>query len=284
MARQQALHHISPRQLPRINHVTMEQPWQWLRAGWHDLWRHPAESIGYGVLIAAAVAFIVLVGVNTRWYDVVLYLLSGFVLLAPVAALGFYDMSRRFAAGEPVSLGAALRAWGANPKGTLGMGAIMVLLLVTWFMISIQLIALLSGGLEDVGALLSGGGAESTGAYVAFFVDNTWMALIPGFFLTGLVAVLVAFGFTAVSIPLLQENPGLDTITALVASWKAVTRNWRPMLLWAVIIAVVTAIGMAAGIAGLALTMPLLGHASWFAYRDTLGEWQEIEQPKAEYY
>jgi uncharacterized membrane protein len=107
---------------------------------------------------------------------------------------------------------------------------------------------------------------------------------VAGFVLTGLVAALVVFAITAVSIPMLLDRPEVDGITALVTSWYAVLHNWKTMLGWAALIVAVTAVGFLVFYIGLAVAVPLLGHATWHAYRDILGDWQEIEQPKVGYY
>ena len=61
-----------------------------------------------------------------------------------------------------------------------------------------------------------------------------------------------------------------DFVPAVVTSIFAVLRNFRPMMLWALIIVVVTVAGMAVAFIGLAVTLPLIGHASWHAYRDAV--------------
>ncbi len=127
-------------------------------------------------------------------------------------------------------------------------------------------------------------GAESFPQFFGTLVTSLTLPMVLGYLAVGLVYVLLAFAFAAVSIPLLMENSETDAITALVASWRAVTHNWRPMLWWAVLIAVITAIGLAVFYIGLAVTMPLLGFATWHAYRDTLGEWRQVEEHKAAYY
>ena len=61
-----------------------------------------------------------------------------------------------------------------------------------------------------------------------------------------------------------------DAVTAIVTSVNAVLRNKRAMLLWAFCIVALTAIGFATALIGLAVVVPLLGHATWHAYRETI--------------
>ncbi|MET0066811.1 MAG: hypothetical protein ABW076_10765 [Candidatus Thiodiazotropha sp.] len=79
----------------------------------------------------------------------------------------------------------------------------------------------------------------------------------------------LVFSLSAVSIHMLVERK-VDVLTAAATSWKAVTRNPRVMARWAFIIALLTIVGMATAFIGLLVTMPLLGHASWHAYKESV--------------
>ncbi len=60
----------------------------------------------------------------------------------------------------------------------------------------------------------------------------------------------------------------MTVFTAIATSWTAVQINWKPMVLWAALIAFFTGVGLATFFVGLAVSLPLIGHASWHAYRD----------------
>jgi uncharacterized membrane protein len=122
------------------------------------------------------------------------------------------------------------------------------------------------------------------GEFTRAVVVHLSIPMTLAYLLIGLVAVAVAFAFTAVSIPMLLDRPETDAITAVVTSWKAVIFNWKPMLVWALLIAAITGLGLAFLFVGVAITTPLLGFATWHAYRDMLSEWREIKQPEATYY
>lgn len=274
-------YHVSPGYHPEIRFLTMEQPLIWLRKGWQDLARNPVVAIAYGALIAVLYAAIVLFALSTQFYHVGVQLTAGFILLAPMMALGFYGISRQVERGKAVSIMDALRAWRQNDSGLLGMGLLMVLLFLTWFMVSMWATAFLSGGQEGLAQLFS---AETLSGFFGALFASLTLPMVLGYFLIGLAAVLVAFALSAVSIPMLMDKPDSDAITALTVSWEAVVHNWKPMLLWAVLIALFTGIGLAFFYVGLAITMPLLGFATWHAYRDTLGEWRKVEEPAPPYY
>jgi uncharacterized membrane protein len=87
-----------------IRAPAMDDPWNWLAAGWRDIWRNPALSLGYGAAFVA-IGLVVTVGLRSFGLESVApALAAGFTLLGPVLAIGLYEMSRRYEAGEPVSL------------------------------------------------------------------------------------------------------------------------------------------------------------------------------------
>jgi uncharacterized membrane protein len=77
----------------------------------------------------------------------------------------------------------------------------------------------------------------------------------------------VAYAISAISVPMLMDRD-VDGFTAIRTSVKAVTENWLPMTLWAVLIVMFIGIGLLTFYVGLFITMPLIGHATWHAYRD----------------
>ena len=85
-------------------------------------------------------------------------------------------------------------------------------------------------------------------------------------------AALAAFSFasSAVALPLLRDHPSADAISAMIISFQVIRRNPRPLLLWALIIVAMTTAGFITCFVGLVVTVPLIGHATWHAYRDTL--------------
>ena len=97
----------------------------------------------------------------------------------------------------------------------------------------------------------------------------------------GAVLALLTFAVSAISIPLLLDRPDAHVMTAIITSWRAVTENFWTMLLWAWLIAIFIGVGLATGFLGLIITLPLIGHASWAAYRD-LVTWPDTQAPRTE--
>jgi uncharacterized membrane protein len=83
----------------------------------------------------------------------------------------------------------------------------------------------------------------------------------------GAVLAAIAFAISAVSIPLILDRD-VGAFAAMATSVSAVVVNWRVMIGWAALIALFGAVGLASFYIGLAVILPLIGHASWHAYRD----------------
>jgi len=83
----------------------------------------------------------------------------------------------------------------------------------------------------------------------------------------GAVLALVVFALSVVTVPLVIDRD-VSSRVAMRASLRAVARNPLAMLLWAALIVGLTALGFATLLAGMIVVIPLLGHATWHAYRD----------------
>jgi uncharacterized membrane protein len=76
----------------------------------------------------------------------------------------------------------------------------------------------------------------------------------------------LTFAAGAFALPLLLDRQA-GMVEAVATSWTAVMTNLPAMAVWAAMLVLLTAAGMAAAIVGLAVTLPLAGHATWHAYR-----------------
>lgn len=251
--------------VPAIRRVGLDRPWQWLAAGWRDLARAPLVSLSLGFLFALA-GWLLTFGL---WWVGLLYLVlplaTGFMIVGPILAIEFYEISRRLAAGERVSFAGAFAAFRRNPRQIAVLGFVLLLILLTWIRIA-AMIFMLYWGLEPPS--------------FEDLVVNTFLRpaslpfLIVGTGAGGLFALL-AFAVSAVSIPMLADRRRTDAITAVVTSVRAVRENPGAMLLWAALIAAATGLGLATLYLGLVVAVPLVGHATWHAYRDLVGPAEE---------
>jgi len=243
---------------PRIRRVELERPWAWLAAGWQDLLSAPAISLTYGVVFAV-VGWALTFGL--WWLDVVYLILplsAGFLIVGPILAVGLYEVSRRRQLGERTMLGDALRAFLRNGTQIAFMGVTLLLLFFAWVRLAVMIFFLFFG-LEP----------PSPQDFIGqvFFSAQSLPFLIVGTTVGALLAAL-AFGISAVSIPLLLDRRQAHVVTAIAASFRSVLENPATMAFWAVLIVVFMAAGLVTFYIGLIVTLPLIGHASWHAYRD----------------
>ncbi|MDP1734307.1 MAG: DUF2189 domain-containing protein [Sulfuritalea sp.] len=230
-------------------------PLKWLRQGWADLWRQPAASLFYGIAIAVTGA--VILGVTARFPYLFAAAITGFLLVAPMLAAGLYELSRRYLAGEPVSLLDSMLAWRRNPSALVGFALLSILAGTAWQVASVVIVALFYKGPALTPMAMMIEILVNPQHYLLFFVY-----MCAG----GLLAALV-FGVSVVSMPMLIDRR-CDLLTALGTSVNAVAENPLPLALWAVIIMLLTGLGFATALVGLILVMPWLGHASFHAYKD----------------
>ncbi|WP_254434763.1 DUF2189 domain-containing protein [Magnetospirillum sp. UT-4] len=241
-----------------IRRVTLDHPWQWLAAGWADMAAVPGISFLYGGVFAA-IGFALLFWLGH--YDMeylILPLGFGFALVGPVAAVGMYESSRRLAAGETPGIAGLLAAFGRNGAQIALVGAFLLIAFIAWVRMAMLVFMLFYGAAPPSLDHLVG----------ALFLSDVSLPFLAVGMATGAVLAACVFAMTAVAVPMLIDRPDTDAMTAMLTSVAAVQRNWRPLMLWAGLIASLTLAGLALFFVGLMVTLPLIGHASWHAYRD----------------
>lgn len=222
---------------------------EWVRKGWQDFRRAPRQSLSYGAVIALLSWLVTGIGLRLGSYWAVLILLSGFVFIAPVLALGLYSISRQLEQGLAPSL---TRCFGQQRR-SLGTAMVFALGLLVVFLVWAR-----AGSMVHVFFPVE---AEPDWYQLA-----TFLAIGSA---VGSIFALLTFAFSAFSLPMICDRDA-DAITAIVTSVNAVLRNKRAMVVWVLVIVLLTAVGFATALIGLAVTIPLLGHATWHAYRDTI--------------
>lgn len=240
---------------PEIRHVGFDAPARWLRAGWEDLRKAGGASLFYGACFAVGGWLMQVVFAHA--YALFAGLITGFLLLAPFLAMGIYDLSRRIELGENPRLAATFMAWRPNLANVSVLAAVLAVVFLVWARASMVIFALFfdAAGLPTFSGVVH--------AIVAF--EQPEFALV--YFAVGGFFALFVFAVSVVAVPLMLDR-GTDAVTSAIASISACARNPGPMLLWAACIVVLVGIGLATRFLGLIFVMPLLGHATWHAYRD----------------
>lgn len=242
----------SPETLPFVapcRELPASAPLGWLRKGWQDFRRAPRQSLAYGLVIAALSWVVTGIALKMGSYWAVLLLLSGFVFVAPVLAVALYSISRQLERGLAPQLGRCL----FEQRRSLATLMVFALALLIVFLVWAR-----AGSMVHVFFP-----AES---------DPEWtqIAVFLGIgSAVGSIFALISFAISAFSLPMICDR-NADAVTAVVTSVNAVLRNRKAMAVWAGLIVLLTAIGFATALLGLAVTIPLLGHATWHGYRETI--------------
>jgi len=235
---------------------TMDDPWQWLRAGWRDTWRQPRLSLGYGCAFVLA-GLAVTAGMWASGLESLIPVLAaGFTLLGPVFAAGLYEMSRKYEAGEQATLADAAVMHLPRPAQMAFLSFSLMFLFLIWMRMATLLYALFASD-----------SYMPIDAFVAFALTTPQgLGMLMVGTVVGAALALVAFAISALSVPILLQHD-IDAVSAMAISVRTVMRHPGPMLLWAWLIAVLIVLGMATMFVGLIVVFPLVGHATWHAYR-----------------
>ena len=256
---------LTDRSVPHVRTIALLQPMQWLALAWRDIAKCGWVSFAHGLILALAGAAIFAVAHQRFW--LLAGALSGFLVVAPVLATSLYALSRALERGEPVGFDVVLKTWlnwqhnhlnkwGNDYWCLVQFGALLALAGTGWVLTSAALITLLSPvpiatPLDFV-------------RYVVLapdgYVFELWLAV-------GGVLAAPIFASTAISIPLMLDRR-VSLMQAVLISWQAVLLNPIPMAFWAALIMGVTLLGLGTFLLGLIAVIPMLGHASWYAYRD----------------
>lgn len=240
----------------RIRTIDAAAPWRWLRLALHDIAAAPGASLLHGALVALG-GWLVL-WLAWRVAPLLPGAFSGFLLVGPILATGLYELSRVREAGALPRVGHAIDAWRRGTRPLVALGLVLFAAATAWVGFSALIFVLfVHAPISRPIDLLRYAVTEQ--GDVLF-----WMWLVAG----GLGAALV-FALTAVSAPLLLDRR-IGARDAMLASVRAVGDNPAPMALWAAIIMLVTAASMATGMLGFVIGVPLIGHATWHAYRELI--------------
>lgn len=250
-----------------IRHVDIDQPQKWLIAGIRDFRQAPAVSLAYGLfwvgLSLAVTAGAFMLGL---WHWL-LPLLAGFMFLGPLVAVGSYGISRKLSEGQTPTLGDAFGAWTSHTGQLAMVGVMLMIFFMAWIRAATLLFALFFGFYVP----------SPVDLYVTLFTTPEGLGMLAVGSGVGAVLAFGAFAISVVAIPTLMDRD-LTFMEGIEASIKSVARNFRPMLLWAAILTGCTVVGIVTFYIGLAVILPVLGHATWHAYEDIVGVEQSADR------
>jgi len=234
----------------------------WLKAGWNDFRLVNMEaSLLYGILVFA-ISWVLIVGIFALNADYLLLpLLSAFMVLGPALAIGLYEKSRNIEANESTGIGRMLLVK-ARSRGQIAfVGLILSLWILLWLRAGVLLYALFFG-MHDF---------PSVGGVINLLLTDSrgWGLLVTGTLFGGLFAAF-AFGISTFSIPMLLVED-TDAFTAMGSSLALTWHNLPVMFTWGAIVMMLFIVSVITGLFGLIVIFPVLGHATWHAYRAVRG-------------
>lgn len=241
----------------RINRVGIDAPYAWLNAAAKDFNRATVPCIAYGMIfvVAGIVLTAALFAADMAYLFVPLA--TGFMLIGPAATLGFYAISKDLEEGRKPSFARALAAYRVNSGPMLYVGLALLSMFLLWLRLSELMFALafpVTSGVDAMSLL-----------HTTLFTGGGQVFLLVTFGLGAIMAALV-FAGAAFALPMLLDRQ-VGMVEAVATSWTAVRMNLPAMTLWAILLVVITGIGMAVGFVGLAFNLPLAGLGTWHAYR-----------------
>lgn len=225
-----------------------------LAAGWRDFRRAPQFGLFFSaVYVLGGFGMLWLGAGHVSW---ILATSLGFPLLAPFAAAGLYEVSRRRAADQPLRWGAILGiVWQERTRQLPWLGAIIVIYFLFWTFLAHMIFALFMGLTTMTNVSNS----------LQVFLTPTGLLMIAVELAVGAVLAFLLFALTVVSLPMVLDRE-VDFVTAMLTSLAVVRANLLVMLVWAGIIAALSLLALLPWFLGLMVVLPLLGHATWHLY------------------
>ncbi|HQZ12709.1 MAG TPA: DUF2189 domain-containing protein [Devosia sp.] len=243
---------------PRVRTIGIDDLFDALRLGWRDFWRKPSHIVFLGLIYPLAGAIIGLWTSGSNSWPLLFPLVSGFALVGPVAALPIYEMSRRQELGLDthwLSVLGVLRSK-AMPS-IIAVGLFLLALFTVWLLIA-----------QSLHENLLGPGSPPTFSAFLDQIFNTapGQSLMIWGNLIGLGFAIVTLACGLISVPLLLDRDDGAAI-AIQTSIRATLKNPLVIAVWGVMVAALLILGSLPFLVGLAIVVPVLGHATWHLYR-----------------
>lgn len=246
--------HAEAQGLNQVRRVPITRPFIWLNRGIGDLLTHRMASLAYGLLVSVMGGLILM---YERHPYFIAAAITGFLLVGPILTAGLCQLSRLHDRGEEATFDTSLKVLRSHRRDLLRFSQVLILFSLVWFLLSTMLMQAFLGGTGPAlsatvwGDVLSQISAEQLLAYM----------LIGGGLACGVFAVSV------VAVPMIIDR-GAEASSAMRTSLRVTLTDWPAMLVWAGLITLLVAIGFMTFLVGMVIIYPLLGHATWYAYKD----------------
>jgi uncharacterized membrane protein len=263
-----------------VRTITISDLLDSLARGWADFSAMPTHALFLCLIYPIVAIFVAGLTMGYNILPLAYPIMAGFALLGPIVAIGLYEMSRRREAGLEADPSHAFDVLHSPSLPAIGaLGLLLLTVFLTWIGIAQQIYQSLFGYLPP--------------ASLPQFISNVlttpegWQLIIIGNVI-GFVFAVISFALSAVSFPLLLDRD-VGLAEAIMTSLRAITKNPVTMVAWGLIVAGLLLLGSLPFFIGLAVVIPVLGHATWHLYRkavesDLRPPQEHLRPPKAPRY
>ena len=248
---------------PVVRRISTSDLYYALARGYDDFAAFPSHAVFLCVIYPLVGILLIglTLGNSLSLLPLAIPIATGFALVGPVAAIGLYELSRRREAGLDSSLSHAFDVLHSPSLGAIiALGVLLMAIFLIWLVVAYALYSVIFG--------------YSAPASIEQFITDLlttppgWTLIIVGWGIGFLFAALV-LSISAISFPLLLDRD-VGAGVAMQTSLRVMAANPLPMALWGLIVAALLVIGSIPFFVGLAVVMPVLGHATWHLYRRTV--------------
>lgn len=237
-----------------VTEIPFSAPLQWLQKGWDDLRATKFRGIFYGGIFVI-MGHLIILQYATKW-QLTMGLISGFFLMGPFVCTGIYGLSQQREEGHGISLLQSLTCWRTNLGSIAFFAIILTFLMIVWARVSVIIFALssthtfptLQGVLGNI-----------------FSLENPQFVLL--WTVVGFIFASLVFAIGVIAVPIMLDR-NADTMMAMFSSVKALHTNPGPLYLWASLVVIIIGLSLLLNFWPLLITAPIVGHATWHAYRD----------------
>lgn len=240
--------------------VTVSHIGKWLKAGWVDITNAPVESTFYGMIMAL---FVSLVYTTFQNQPIMMFKVATFfVLLSPFLAMGLYAVSSQLSKGERPDLWKSITAWRHNTADISLFALTLGIIVAIWATITPLIAAIVKSD-----SLLI---VNPEAGLIGFLTSEVGQSFMAYFLLGALALTAFVFMISVITIPLLLADKKAGFISSMVLSVQVVMENKKVMVLWALTIGALVTLGIVTLGLAMLIIMPLLGYASWHAFKDLI--------------
>jgi uncharacterized membrane protein len=228
---------------------------RWLAMGWRDFTEAPFIGLGHGLAMAIFGGFLLYFGWDRFWALAGAF--SGFLLVAPMLVTGLYAVSRDIGQGREPGWRTVRSVWTSWDGRMMLFGFLLMIAGSVWVVTSASLITWWSQG-----------AIHTPTEFLRYMVSPEGTGLFEFWVILGGAMAAPVFASSLVTMPLLMDRKDVSVRRAMMTSVRAVATNPVLSSLWAGIVMVLTLVGFGSVMFLLIVVLPVLGHASWHAYRD----------------